>query len=125
MTAHASFAGEVVERSLFSVPGAHCAGCLAKIERGVSEVPGVVSARMNLTARQVAILHSGDVQIPQLVAALEALGFSAQPLNDTLGGQEKSASRALLRATAVAGFAAMNIMLLSVSVWSGAGGATR
>ena len=125
MTVHAPLAGEAVERSLFSVPGAHCAGCLAKIERGLSEIPGVVSTRMNLTARQVAILHSGDVQIPQLVAALEALGFSAQPLNDPLGGQERSASRALLRATAVAGFAAMNIMLLSVSVWSGAGGATR
>ncbi len=95
MTAHASLAGEVVERSLFSVPDAHCAGCIAKIERGLSKVPGVVSARMNFTASQVAILHSGDVQIPQLVAALEALGFSAQPLNDPLDGQEKSASRAL------------------------------
>ena len=32
-----------------AVRGAHCANCLAKIERGVGAIPGVVKARLNLS----------------------------------------------------------------------------
>jgi Cu2+-exporting ATPase len=124
MTSHAALAGEAVERTLFAVPGAHCAGCMAKIERELSVLPGVVCARLNLTARQLSVTHASSLQVPDLVVALEKIGFAAQPLADTAVTQD-GASRALLRATGVAGFAAMNIMLLSVSVWSGADGAIR
>ncbi len=125
MTAHAALAGEAVERTLFAVPGAHCAGCMAKIERGLGDLPGVVSARLNLTSRQLSVAHAQAVQVPDLVAALEKLGFAAQPLTEAAVAKQDDASRALLRATGVAGFASMNIMLLSVSVWSGAEGAIR
>jgi Cu2+-exporting ATPase len=115
-----------VERTVFAVPGAHCAGCIARIERGLAELPGVTSARLNLTARQLSVEHSQLVPVPDLVAAIGRIGFEAQPLTEAAAapGLDRQ-TRALLRATAVAGFAAMNIMLLSVSVWSGAAGATR
>lgn len=125
MTALTSVAGEPLERTIFAVPGAHCAGCMAKIERGLDALPGVVSARLNLTSRQLSVSHAQSLDVPELIAALERLGFAAQPLSGATAGGQDGESRALLRATAVAGFAAMNIMLLSVSVWSGAEGGTR
>jgi len=125
MTAHATLSGEQLQRTVFAVPGAHCAGCMAKIERGLAELSGVLSARLNLTARQLSVSHEKSLEVPELVAAIGRLGFAAQPLTDAAMVKQDAASRALLRATAVAGFAAMNIMLLSVSVWSGAQGAVR
>ncbi|HET9398452.1 MAG TPA: heavy metal translocating P-type ATPase [Sphingomicrobium sp.] len=125
MTAQTDILGDPVEHTVFAVPGAHCAGCMAKIEGGLARIPGVVSARLNLTARQLSVSHSKSLQIPDLVGAIEKIGFAAQPLTEAAVAKSDKMSRALLRATAVAGFAAMNIMLLSVSVWSGADGAIR
>ena len=125
MTMHEPLSGEPIARTVFAVPGAHCAGCMAKIEGGLGKLPGVVSARLNLTARQLTVAHARALQVPDLIAAIGRVGFAAQPLTGAATNEQDSASRALLRATAVAGFAAMNIMLLSVSVWSGAEGATR
>ncbi|WP_375195639.1 cation-translocating P-type ATPase [Sphingobium sp.] len=114
-----------VKESLFAVPGIHCAGCIAKIENGLLAIPGILSARVNMAAKRVAIRHDPALAPPDLKAALVALGFEAEPLADPGVDIAGAENRALLRALAVAGFAAMNIMLLSVSIWSGAEGATR
>lgn len=37
--------------STFSVPGLHCAGCIAKLEGGLARTDGVISARVNFTKR--------------------------------------------------------------------------
>jgi Cu2+-exporting ATPase len=125
VTTQTALAGEPLQRTVFAVPGAHCAGCMAKIEGGLGKFSGVVSARLNLTSRQLSVTHAKSLQVPALVAAIDKLGFAAQPLTEAAALKADSASRALLRAAAVAGFAAMNIMLLSVSVWSGAKGPVR
>lgn len=113
------------KESLFAVPGIHCAGCLSKIENGLPSTPGILSARVNLGAKRVAIRHDVALTPPDLKAAIMALGFEAEPLADPDQDVAAAESKALVRALAVAGFAAMNIMLLSVSIWSGAEGATR
>lgn len=111
--------------SLFAVPALHCAGCIAKIENGLAKVPGIEGARVNMTAKRVAIHHDPALSPPELKAAIAAIGFDAEPLADPGVDVAAAENRALIRALAVAGFAAMNIMLLSVSIWSGADGATR
>lgn len=117
-------ADAALPQSLFAVPGMRCAGCISKLETGLAAVPGVVAARVNFTAKRVRVTHQADLSPPELVAAFATLGFTAEPLADALTVTSDD-SKALLRAVAVAGFAAMNIMLLSVSVWSGATGVTR
>ena len=38
-----------------AVEGVSCAGCMAKIERGLSAIPDVTRARVNFTDRRLAI----------------------------------------------------------------------
>lgn len=107
-----------------SVPGMHCAGCMGKVERGLAALPGVAEARVNLSARTVSVKHANLLGARELVEALTDIGFEAQTRREALK-RPPSAVRPLLAPLAVAGFAAMNVMLLSVSVWSGAEGPTR
>jgi len=116
--------GDAVD-TRFTVPGMRCAGCIAKIERGLSKIDGVEAARVNFSAKRVAVHHHPALDDAVLVDALRKLGFEAQPVLANPLAKDDQETRQLLRALAVAGFGMMNIMLLSVSVWSGAGGVTR
>ncbi len=116
--------GETLIETSFAVPTLRCAGCISKLEDGLPLSPGIAAARVNFTAKRVAIVHDIALDPPHLQEAIEKLGFEAQPVGIAVAGDD-SESRALLRALAVAGFAAMNVMLLSVSIWSGAEGTTR
>tara|TARA_R110002072_G_scaffold15856_6_gene62687 strand:- start:6210 stop:8345 length:2136 start_codon:yes stop_codon:yes gene_type:complete len=109
----------------FTVPDMRCAGCIAKIERGLAEVEGIEAARVNFSAKRVAVRHSRALDEQALLGALRQLGFEAQAAADNPLAQDDRETKMLLRALAVAGFGMMNIMLLSVSIWSGLGGVTR
>jgi Cu2+-exporting ATPase len=114
-----------VATSVFAIEGLRCAGCISKLEGGLAVVPGVSSARVNFTTRRVSIAHDPAVDDDSLKQAVERLGFVAEVFRGDLAPAEDAETRRLLKALGVAGFAAMNIMLLSVSVWSGAEGTTR
>ncbi len=96
---------------------------MRKVEQALLQQPGVASARANLSARRVTVTCStGRVSTDDLIEALAGAGFKAAPLLDEPAAAARSADRDLLRRVGVAGFAAANIMLLSVSVWSGQSG---
>ena len=103
------------------VPGMHCAGCLAKVERALDAEPAVARARANLTTKRATVAWDpARGSLDGLIARLEATGFDAAPFDPRLLSTEDGArERGLLRAMAVAGFAMANVMLLSVSVWAG------
>ena len=86
----------------FSVPGMRCAACISKLETGLPRTAGIVSARVNLTAKRVAIAHLPALTPPELQAAIAGLGFEAQPLGQALASDTADDSRELLRAMAVA-----------------------
>jgi Cu2+-exporting ATPase len=112
-----------LRRTDLSVPDMHCGACLQKIETALGQLEGVAEARANLSARRVAVLWRGDAP-PPMIAALNAIGYAAH-LYDAGADRQDPVLSELLRALAVAGFAASNIMLLSVSIWAGAEGPTR
>ena len=114
-------------RLMLSLPGIHCAGCIATVEKGLNALPGVHEARVNLTLKRAAVDADADITAEDLVAELDRLGYEAHELDPgTIAATETdSAGRDLLMRLAVAGFAMMNVMLLSVAVWSGAAEATR
>ncbi|WP_421761074.1 heavy metal translocating P-type ATPase [Devosia sp.] len=118
--------GDGARQLEFAVPDAHCAACIRTIETSLSALPQVSAARVNLTRRKVRIVFDADKGQPSdFTRAIRASGYHnyvLDPSQDTAGDPVLSE---LLRALAVAGFAAGNIMLFSVSVWSGADAATR
>lgn len=117
--------GDGTRQTDLSVPGVHCGACMASIEKALSALPGVVSARVNLSMKRVAIKwRAASGMPPDFVSALLAIGYQSHLFSMAQDGTDPELSR-LIKALAVAGFSAMNIMLLSVSVWSGADSGTR
>jgi len=104
-----------------AVDGVGCAGCIRKIENGLAKLPGVIDARLNFTQRRLSIdWRDGEIGASDIVAKLEAIGYHAHPFApERADADDSRQEKWLLRCLAVAGFAAMNVMLLSVSVWSG------
>jgi len=120
-----------VSRVDLVVEGLHCAACVWLIETVLSRQPGVVSARVNMTTRRLALAwRPGETGAEALVGVVARLGYRLVPFDaGRIDGERKRREGELVRAMAVAGFAAGNVMLLSVSVWAGAsqgmGPATR
>jgi Cu2+-exporting ATPase len=115
--------GDGLRQTDLSVPGVHCGACIRTVEEGLARLPGVEHARVNLSTRRVTVKWRGG-EPPDLIGALARLGYPGH-LFDIDAERPDPELRKLVRTLAVSGFCAMNIMLLSVSVWSGAEAQTR
>ncbi|MGR3571490.1 heavy metal translocating P-type ATPase [Brevirhabdus sp.] len=120
------------EAFTLSAPTIRCGGCVAAIEKALGARADVAQVRANLTLRRITVVPApGSEGLRRLrdgvLADLDRIGHPATPIDaaDLSVEDRDEIAQALLRAMAVAGFGAMNVMLLSVAVWSGAGGATR
>lgn len=104
-----------------AVEGVSCAGCMSKIERGLSALPDVTLARVNLTDRRVALeWKQGTLDPTRFIDRLAELGYKAYPFEPVRAeARETEEASFLLRCLGVAAFAAMNVMMLSIPVWSG------
>jgi Cation transport ATPase len=114
-------AGSGLSHIDLAVEGVSCAGCMSKIERGLAAIPDVTLARVNLTDRRVALeWRQGALDPARFIDRLAELGYKAYPF-ETVRAEAIETEQAsfLLRCLGVAAFAAMNVMMLSVPVWSG------
>lgn len=102
-----------------AVKGAHCANCLAKIEKGVGGIAGVSEARLNLSTGKLAVSWRGAKVSPDaVIGKVRALGYEAQPYD--AGAVQESGEQEgifLLRCLAVSGFGSVFVMGLTDSVW--------
>src|SRR5215469_6477527 len=108
-------------RMELAVDGIVCGACMRVIESGLAAMPDITLARVNLTDRRVAVeWRDGKVDPVRLIDRLSELGYRAYPYDAGRAATDaEQETRTLLRCLGVAAFATMNIMLLSVAVWSG------
>ncbi|MCL2714069.1 MAG: heavy metal translocating P-type ATPase [Alphaproteobacteria bacterium] len=114
-------AGPGLQHIDLAVEGVHCAGCMSKIERGLSAIPDVTLARVNLTDQRVALeWREGTLDPARFIDRLAELGYKAYPFETAAAeAVEVEHSRFLLICLGVAAFAAMNVMMQSAAVWFG------
>lgn len=101
------------------VDGVHCAGCISRVEKRVREFPGVIDARLNFSTRRLVIRWHGAPELADEIGnTLAQMGYPphAYQENSESNAEDQEAKR-LLFALGVSGFAAGNIMLLSLALW--------
>lgn len=119
------------QQLLLHVPGMHCAGCITKIETRLSAEAAIASIKTNLADKIVEVAFDAQaLSDNSILQLLKECGFSAHVVNadkyyTDVRGLHKREMRSLLMALAVSGFAMGGMMLLSVSVWGSADGATE
>ncbi len=109
----------------FVVEGLSCPSCIRKVEGALRENPKVGDAHLNLSTQRLSVKWANDNDIGPddsllVIDILGKIGFNAFPLREQKSASDEKELRTLLKAIAVAGFAAANVMLLSVSDWFGA-----
>lgn len=116
--------GDGIRQTDLSVPSIHCGGCIQKIESALGALPGVEHTRVNLSTKRVSIRWRDDKTPPPFIATMESIGYHAH-LNDPDADAKDQTLTELIRALAVSGFAASNIMGFSIAIWVGAEPETR
>lgn len=104
------------------VEGIHCAACVWLIENSLKREEGVLDAKVNLTGKRLH-LHwdNSKISLSKMIQRLGLLGYSAIPYDpETAEGHLKQENRQLLYRMAVAGFAMMNLLWISIALYTGA-----
>ena len=103
------------------VAGVHCGACIRRIESRLSREPAVELVRLNLSTRRLDVRWRGTADFAdEIIAILAGLGYEASPyVAEALVERDRATESTLLKALAVAFFAASNVMMLSWAVWVG------
>ena len=104
------------------VEGIHCAACVWLIERSLMCLDGVLTANVNLSGRRLHLRWDNRrISLSLVLQRLADIGYRAVPYDpDAAEGALKKQNRALLFRMAFAGFAMMNLLWVSIALYSGA-----
>ncbi|HEU0186409.1 MAG TPA: heavy metal translocating P-type ATPase metal-binding domain-containing protein, partial [Gallionellaceae bacterium] len=104
------------------VEGIHCAACVWLIERGMMRTPGVEAANVNLAGKRLHLRWNNQrLKLSTIIRQLSRIGYAAVPYDpETAEGSIKKANRAMLFRLIFAGFTMMNLIWISIALYSGA-----
>jgi copper chaperone CopZ len=69
-----------LETVTFAVRGMTCGNCVRTVERRLISSPGVIKAQVDLAGGVATVAFDADrTKLPDLVRAIEQLGYSVQP----------------------------------------------
>ena len=69
-----------------------CASCVSRVEKALKQVPGVLSAEVNLATETAEVTLTRDAAtLPQLIAAVEKAGYRAEAILDAAIGASPAA----------------------------------
>jgi len=104
------------------VEGIHCAACVWLIERSLGQLLGVLNAQVNLSGKRLLLKWDNDkIPLSKVLTHLGHIGYAAVPYDPELAeGQLRKQNRSLLLCMAFAAFAMMNLLWISIALYSGA-----
>lgn len=104
------------------VEGIHCSACVWLIERSLAKLPGIVDVKVNLANKRLFVRwNNTQIKISEIIEHLGHIGYAATPFNpETAEGNIKKQNRALLLRMAFAAFSMMNLLWVSIALYSGA-----
>jgi len=113
--------GESREISLL-VEGIHCAACVWLIEQSLKATPGVVEAAVNLSGKRLRVKWDNQrIKLSGIINRLGGIGYGAVPFDpEAAEGLLQRQNRNMLYRMAFAGFAMMNLMWISIALYTGA-----
>lgn len=104
------------------VEGIHCAACVWLIEHTLNRLSGVLSASVNLSAKRLLLRWDNrKIKLSTIIRQLARVGYTATPFDpEAAEGLLKKQTRDLLFRITFAGFAMMNLIWVSIALYSGA-----
>nr|WP_251977466.1 MULTISPECIES: heavy metal translocating P-type ATPase [unclassified Salinicola] len=79
-----------------SIQGMTCAGCVNTVQKALAQTPGVERAQVNFGSETAQV--TGNVATAELVAAVESVGYGAEPIEDLRQASEKRQRNATAQA---------------------------
>lgn len=104
------------------VEGIHCAACVWLIEHSLLNLTGVSQARVNLSGRRLHVVWDNNrLKLSTIIRRLGQIGYAAVPYDpDAAEDRLKRENRHLLYRMGFAGFTMMNLLWISIALYSGA-----
>ena len=120
-SAHVSPRADGLNEIALYLEGVHCASCVWLVERMPMAVPGAIQAELDVTRALARLTWDPRVTtLSALARTLDRLGYRPHPYRGRRADEARRAEeRAMLTRIGVAGAIAMNVMAISLALYSG------